>query len=449
MHITRLVGYHGKHGCRLYCGLSGWCKPQGKHYFPALLKPFNYDVNGSLHDDVNVQKLPKPSQDHYNANLQNVLTSPSETQYHICWLETGISRPSLFSGLEQSSTLGLPYSCGSDIMHLGALNLSDLMISLWHGTIDCTKPDNKSTWSWAVLQGKMWKAHGKAVEDTLHYLPSSFERPPHNIAEKLTSGYKAWEFLLYLYGLGPGLLLGILPDLYYTNYCKLVYSMWIMNQHWITKSNIRKAYLALTSFAQEFEFLYCQQKATRIHFVQPCLHSLVHLPNEVICLGPPLCSSQWTLEHTIGNLGEEIKQHCNPFANLSQRGIRRAWVNALKAMIPELDTEGSIETHLPCGSKDLRGGFVLLCAWEPNPRPLRECEANTLLRFMCIPTDSEFRVCRWAKLQIPTGQMCYTAWKEKEKPLGKWCTARNVKVSLPSLVIKRSLKTTFYIARSF
>jgi len=64
----------------------------------------------------------------------------------------------------------------------------------------------------------MWKAHGKAVEDTLHYLPSSFKRPPHNIAEKLTSGYKAWEFLLYLYGLGPGLLLGILPDSYYTNY---------------------------------------------------------------------------------------------------------------------------------------------------------------------------------------------------------------------------------------
>ena len=41
MHITGFVGYHGKHGCCLYCGLPRWCEPQGKHYFPVLLKPVN------------------------------------------------------------------------------------------------------------------------------------------------------------------------------------------------------------------------------------------------------------------------------------------------------------------------------------------------------------------------------------------------------------------------
>jgi hypothetical protein len=35
---------------------------------------------------------------------------------------------------------------------------------------------------------------------------------------------------------------------------------------------------------------------------------------------------------------------------------------------------------------------------------------------------------RWAKLRIPTGQNCYSAWKEKQKPLEKRRTARNVKV---------------------
>ena len=65
----------------------------------------------------------------------------------------------------------------------------------------------------------------KAVAGTLHYLPSSFNHPPCNITEKLTSGYKAWEFLLYIYGLGPGLLYGVLPEDYYTNYCKLVSGM--------------------------------------------------------------------------------------------------------------------------------------------------------------------------------------------------------------------------------
>ena len=100
--------------------------------------------------------------------------------------------------------LGLPYSAGSDIMHLAVLNISDLLISLWHATIDCTKPDNKSSWDWAMFRRvNIWKVHGEAVVNT-------------NITEKLTSGYKAWEFLLYLYGLGPGLLYDILPNSYYS-----------------------------------------------------------------------------------------------------------------------------------------------------------------------------------------------------------------------------------------
>jgi hypothetical protein len=133
-----------------------------------------------------------------------------------------MGKPSIFSGLDRSSTLGLPYSVGSNIMHLGALNLSDLMISLWRGTINCSRPNEKSSWTWVVLQGEAWQRHGKAVTVTLHYLSSSFDRPPRNITEKLTSGYKAWEFLLYLYGLCPGLLFGVLPDAYYSNFCKLV-----------------------------------------------------------------------------------------------------------------------------------------------------------------------------------------------------------------------------------
>ena len=425
MHITGFVGYHGKHGCRLYCGLPGRREAHGKHYFPALLKPTHYDIEGCDHPDIDIRNLPSSSTENYQTNLKDLLTSPNETRYKARRLATGISRPSIFSGLEQRATLGLPKSAGSDIMHLGALNIPDLLISLWRGTIDCTKPDDRSTWVWAVLRGDVWLRHGKAVADTLHYLPSSFDRPPRNIAEKLTSGYKAWEFLMYLYGLGPGLLLGVLPEPYYSNYCKLVYGMRLMNQHNISAQEVRNAQLALISFAQEFEIIYCQRLPTRIHFVRPCIHSLLHLPREVIRLGPLVCSSQWTLERTIGNLGEEIKQHSNPFANLSQRGIRRARVNALKAMIPDLDTD--IDHPADRGSKDIGDGFVLLRAREPDPRPLRDCEADAL-RIIYPSLPPEVSVRRWAKLRIPTGQNCYSAWKEKEKPLEKRRTARNIKV---------------------
>jgi hypothetical protein len=215
------------------------------------------------------------------------------------------------------------------------------------------------------------------VANALPYLPGSFDRPPRNIAEKLMSGYKAWEFLLYLYGLAPGLLYGLLPDVYYKNFCKLIRGIWLIHQHKITRDNVHEARLALASFAQEFEIIYCWHKATRIHLICPCLHSVVHLPNEVIRIGPPICSSQWTLEHTIGNLGKEIKQHSNPFANLLQRGIRHAQVNTLKAVIPDLDQTKAAE-DLPHGAMDLGDGYVLFRAREEEVHALQDCEAEAL-----------------------------------------------------------------------
>jgi hypothetical protein len=169
---------------------EGRREEHGKHYFPALLKPADYAVHDCDHPDINVRNLPKPLHDKYSQNLHELVTSTSDSNYRTRRLKTGISKPSIFSCIDSTSTLGLPYPTGSNIMHLATLNLSDLMISLWRERLDCTVPDDRSTWGWAVLQGDVWQQHGKAVADALPYLPSSFDCPLHNIAEKLTSGYK-------------------------------------------------------------------------------------------------------------------------------------------------------------------------------------------------------------------------------------------------------------------
>jgi len=164
-------------------------------------------------------------------------------------------------------------------------------------------------------------------------------------------------------------------------------------------------------------------------FVCPCLHSLVHLPREVVRLGPPVCSSQWTLKQTIGNVGEEIKQHSNPFSNLSQHGIRRAWVNACTQ---SLDTP--VGHWQPWGwavapwfERPWQWIHASLCmrAWCPPPPWLW---GYTLGKHLVSSLGPKILVQRWAKLRIPTGQNCYSAWKEKQKPLKKWRTVRNVKV---------------------
>ena len=84
---------------------------------------------------------------------------------------------------------------------------------------------------------------------------------------------------------------------------------------------------------------------------------LLHLAPEVTRSGPPICSSQWTMEQTIGNLGKEIRQPSNPFANLSQCGLLCCQVNALIAMVLDLKPS-RCDSDLPHGTLDLSSGYV-------------------------------------------------------------------------------------------
>ena len=185
--------------------------------------------------------------------------------------------------------------------------------------------------------------------------------PPRNPAEKISSGYKAWEFLMYIYGLGPAMFYGVLPEKYWVNFCKLVYGMRIILQHEVTTEDLIKAQHSLLEFCQEFEALHYQRRPERLHFVRQSIHALLHVSLETVQIGPSVCSSQWTMERTIGNLVEEIHQPSNPNANLSRRGLQRSQVNALKAMFPELDED---KNEIPRAAINLGNEYVLLHAME-------------------------------------------------------------------------------------
>jgi hypothetical protein len=366
------------------------------------------------------------------------MASPNETQFKKRRLETGISKPSIFLGLQPEKKIGVPGCFGSDIMHLAALNIPDLLINLWRGTFDCDKKDNRSTWTWATLQGEMWQEHGRQVAAATPYLPGSFDRTPRNPAEKISSGYKAWEFLLYLYGLGPGLFLNVLPLIYYRNFCKLVFGMRVILQHSIALEDLKRAHENLLEFASEFESLYYQRREDRLHFVRQSIHAVIHLAPETIRIGPSAISSQWTMERTIGNLGREIRQPSNPFANLSQRGVLRSQINALYAMIPDLE---NLKPTVPRGGKDLGGGYILLRAKDNALASMRDCEKIAFAKHLhenhgvSVEIDWSPSIYRWARLRLPNGQVARSAWKEKLKPLEKVRMARNIKVnfSLSSL----------------
>ncbi|KAH9855134.1 hypothetical protein C2E23DRAFT_724630 [Lenzites betulinus] len=300
-------------------------------------------------------------------------------------------------------------------MHLIALNLPDLILSLLRATLPHDAPDDKDTWDWACLRDPaVWKAHGKLVADATQYLPGSFDRPPRNPAEKISSGYKAWEFLTYVYGFLPGFLRAIQKPHYYKHFCKLVLGVRIVLQCQLPRAQLQQAHELLVAHAEEFETLYYQRREERLHFVRQSLHATTYIVPEAFRIGPGSLYTQWAIENYIGNITREIKQHVTPYANVSERALRRCQANALKAMFPEFaDHEG-----LPRGAISLGEGFVLLRAMEKRPGRIHapaECDAITAyLRSINHAAAGTWdpRVQRWARVRLPNTQVVRCAWKE-------------------------------------
>ncbi|KAJ7639916.1 hypothetical protein B0H17DRAFT_960697 [Mycena rosella] len=129
------------------------------------------------------------------------------------------------------------------------------------------------------------------------------------------------------------------------------------------------------------------------------------------------------MERTIGNLGEEIKQHSDPYKNLSQRATRRAQVNALKSLIPDLEPDNDC---LPRGSEDLGDGYALLRARDEYNQTICGPAGDAIKDYLEDTTGITYAqnfspsLQRWARLLLPNGQIARSARKEKQKALNKF-----------------------------
>jgi hypothetical protein len=158
---------------------------------------------------------------------------------------------------------------------------------------------------------------------------------------------------------GPALLYGILPPHYWQNFCKLVTAIRLLQQCKLSPSQIQRAHILVLAFTEEYEAIYYCKMVMRLHFCWQSIHSLSHLAQDTVHLGPGVYSSQWTLECTIGNLGEEIKQLSKLFANLANCALHRSQLSALHAILPDLKPNAP---GLPQGAVDLGNDYVLLRA---------------------------------------------------------------------------------------
>jgi hypothetical protein len=428
--VSGSVGHHGRKGCRLFCGLKGRNKLQASHYFPALLKPRNFDDHPtSAHSDLDINNLPAPDPIRYKRALLHVIGSRSERDFEKRRFSTGIAKPSILSGIPRM--LPLPTCFPGDLMHQPIINMAALLFDLWCARSDIRKHDPHSDWPWAVLRGDTWDAHGIVVAKAGKYLPTSFGRVPRNPRDKISSGYKAWEFLNYVYGLGPGVFYDVLPEPYYSHFCRLVRAARIIHQREISKEQLVVAHKLLLQWVIDFERLYYQRNPDRLHFVRPCVHSLTHLARETHRMGPLWLTSQWAMERVIGYLGSLVHQPSNMFRNLAAQAKRVAYANALIAMWPDLQ---EIVAE-PQGSINLGDGYVLLGPKDTSPHQLPPGEHTALETFFSDYPDAEDvdirTIYRSGRLKISNEQIARSRWKEMERCTDMARTDRNVKVRYP------------------
>ncbi|KAI0309381.1 hypothetical protein OF83DRAFT_1166864 [Amylostereum chailletii] len=253
-------------------------------------------------------------------------------------------------------------------MHLVLLNLTNLMIGLFRGTIECEPTDSKADWPWFILTGDIWKDLGRFIQLAAAYLPGCFGRPPRNPVEKINSGYKAWEFLLLVFGFFPALLEAILPEKYWKNFCQLVFGIRLLHQKKITKVELVAAHKALIQFSEDFETLYYQRRVDRLHFCCPSVHQTPHAAPETM---------RWAVAVGDGYVLLRAKDTCS-------RDVRPCEAESIRRYVQEVEGE-------------------CMDTWVPS-------------------------VTRWARLQLPNGLKPRSAWKEKLKPLSQIRITHNVKI---------------------
>ena len=175
------------------------------------------------------------------------------------------------------------------------------------------------------------------------------------------------------------------------------------------------------------------------------------MSSETIRVGPCPLYSTWTMERLIGDLGGEIRQPSNPYKNLSERGLRRCQSNALKATYPQLEHETKISPL----AEDIGDGYKFLQAREESAHVICGAAGTIIKKYFedeeiahgnDIPMDwIGPKVHRWARLQLPIGDIARSGWKEKQAAPQDIRRARYVKVSrTQNLLDSTFIQTHFY-----
>ncbi|KAK3916672.1 Halomucin [Frankliniella fusca] len=172
-----------------------------------------------------------------------------------------------------------------DIMHGVALGVTKSLLNLWFSSKFSTMP-------WSV-----YHLLDVADEKLKKFKSPSFtQRAPRSLKE--IKFWKASEYKLFLMYYSIPVMKNILPEVHLKHHCLLVSATFLLTQDSISLNQVQAASALLVSYVSSFANLYS------LRYMGLNVHQLLHLPDEVLALGPLWVYSCFFLENFNGRINK-------------------------------------------------------------------------------------------------------------------------------------------------
>ncbi|OSD06288.1 hypothetical protein PYCCODRAFT_1422601 [Trametes coccinea BRFM310] len=197
------------------------------------------------------------------------------------------------------------------------------------------------------------------------FLPGPFHRPPRNPAEKISSGYKCWEFLNWFYGLVSALLFNTLPRPYWVHICQLVAGVRIVFQRRSTASQRQRAHTLLSDLAYNYKGNLRQPKSSL------AIHLLSSIPGNQALVRSMTGDDIAILKYIEANVGtSQAREDWLPNGQI----CRSAWKEVPNQMTRisrnvkyHADGEGEVQYYFRCPIGDKTETLALVSRYSlPN-----------------------------------------------------------------------------------
>lgn len=241
---------------------------------------------------------------------------------------------------------------------------------------------------------------GAMLDAAMKTLPPIFCGPVRNIAEKINTNYKLYEWMAVVHWYTVPLMHFLHMDAryidHYASFVQIAEQAMLVEPK--SEEDLQNLTDLIVEYLTDFERLYIHspEHLTRARVTT---FQLIHIPYMIRSWGTYRGVSQATCERLIGWMGRKVKSKKAPDANLSNLVLEGEKAKCLQLLYPQLKPR-----------EDPKPAKLLVKHHKFTSADMKEYSAYTMhlkaiVKYMCWPTDVQVEgMTRWGKLCLSNGQ---------------------------------------------